>query len=91
MPRKRTTTTQAAGANGARAKSRLPKGLKNSDLVDYYTRLVQARTLDARVGGGLAARLRARSPHSMGEARSRCGAPGVALRVGPRGEPFWIS
>ena len=49
MPRKRTTTTQADGANGARAKTRLPKGLKNSDLVDYYTRLVQARSLDERI------------------------------------------
>ena len=49
MPRKRTTTTQAAGANGARAKTRLPKGLKNSDLVDYYTRLIQARSLDERI------------------------------------------
>ncbi len=49
MPRKRTTTTQAAGANGTRAKSRLPKGLKNADLVDYYTRLVQARSIDERI------------------------------------------
>ena len=49
MPRKRTTTTQADGSNGARAKTRLPKGLKNSDLVDYYTRLVQARSLDERI------------------------------------------
>ena len=49
MPRKRTTTTQAADANGARAKSRLPKGLKNADLVDYYTRLVQVRSIDERI------------------------------------------
>ena len=49
MPRKRTTTTQAAGASGARAKSRLPKGLKNADLVDYYTRLVQVRSIDERI------------------------------------------
>ena len=49
MPRKRTTTTQAAAANGARAKSRLPKGLKNADLVDYYTRLVQVRSIDERI------------------------------------------
>ncbi|PKB75850.1 MAG: hypothetical protein BZY85_07170 [SAR202 cluster bacterium MP-SAtl-SRR3965592-G1] len=27
----------------------MPKGLKNSDLVDYYTRLVQARSLDERI------------------------------------------
>ena len=49
MPRKRTTTSQAADANGARAKSRLPKGLKNADLVDYYTRLVQVRSIDERI------------------------------------------
>ena len=49
MPRKRTTTTQAADANGDRAKSRLPKGLKNADLVDYYTRLVQVRSIDERI------------------------------------------
>ena len=49
MPRKRTTTTQAADATGARAKSRLPKGLKNADLVDYYTRLVQVRSIDERI------------------------------------------
>jgi 2-oxoisovalerate dehydrogenase E1 component alpha subunit len=49
MPRKRTTTTQAADANGARAKSRLPKGLKNADLVDYYTRLIQVRSIDERI------------------------------------------
>ncbi len=49
MPRKRTTTTQAADANGARAKSPLPKGLKNADLVDYYTRLVQVRSIDERI------------------------------------------
>ena len=49
MPRKRTTTTQATDANGARAKSPLPKGLKNADLVDYYTRLVQVRSIDERI------------------------------------------
>ena len=49
MPRKRTTTTQAADANGDRAKSLLPKGLKNADLVDYYTRLVQVRSIDERI------------------------------------------
>jgi 2-oxoisovalerate dehydrogenase E1 component alpha subunit len=49
MPRKRTTTTQAADAKGARAKSPLPKGLKNADLVDYYTRLVQVRSIDERI------------------------------------------
>ena len=49
MPRKRTTTTQAADATGARAKSPLPKGLKNADLVDYYTRLVQVRSIDERI------------------------------------------
>ncbi|MBC8280612.1 MAG: thiamine pyrophosphate-dependent dehydrogenase E1 component subunit alpha [Chloroflexi bacterium] len=46
MPRKRTTGTQASGA---RSKSPLPKGLKNADLVDYYTRMVQARSLDERI------------------------------------------
>ena len=46
MPRKRTTSTQA---NGARSKSTLPKGLKNADLVDYYSRMVQARSLDERI------------------------------------------
>ena len=46
MPRKRTTTTQA---NRARSKSTLPKGLKNADLVDYYSRMVQARSLDERI------------------------------------------
>ena len=49
MPRKRTITTQAADAIGARAKSPLPKGLKNADLVDYYTRLVQVRSIDERI------------------------------------------
>ena len=49
MPRKRTTTTQAADAIGARAKSPLPKGLKNADLVEYYTRLVQVRSIDERI------------------------------------------
>ncbi len=46
MPRKRTTGTQASGA---RSKSPLPKGLKNADLVDFYTRMVQARSLDERI------------------------------------------
>ncbi len=46
MPRKRTTRTQA---NGTLSKSSLPKGLEASDLVDYYTRLVQARTIDERI------------------------------------------
>ena len=46
MPRKRTTSTQA---NRARSKSTLPKGLKNADLVDYYSRMVQARSLDERI------------------------------------------
>ena len=46
MPRKRTTSTQA---NRARSKSTLPKGLKNADLVDYYSRMVQARSLDDRI------------------------------------------
>ena len=46
MPRKRTTGTQAGGA---RSKSPLPKGLKNADLVDYYTRMIQARSLDERI------------------------------------------
>ena len=46
MPRKRTTGTQA---NRARSKSTLPKGLKNADLVDYYSRMVQARSLDERI------------------------------------------
>ncbi len=46
MPRKRTTGTQT---NRARSKSTLPKGLKNADLVDYYSRMVQARSLDERI------------------------------------------
>ena len=46
MPRQRTTSTQA---NRARSKSTLPKGLKNADLVDYYSRMVQARSLDERI------------------------------------------
>ena len=46
MPRKRTTSTQA---NRACSKSTLPKGLKNADLVDYYSRMVQARSLDERI------------------------------------------
>ena len=56
MPRNRTTsaqasksTTQESRANGTRTKSPLPKGLKTSDLVDYYTRMVQARSLDERI------------------------------------------
>ncbi len=51
MPRKRTTRTQANGANAtaSRSKPPLPKGLKTADLVDYYTRMVQARTLDERI------------------------------------------
>ncbi len=56
MPRKRTTRTQAdsatartSGTNRARTKPNLPKGLKVSDLVDYYTRMVQARSLDERI------------------------------------------
>ncbi len=47
MPRK--PTTRAAGANGARSKSALPKGLKAADLVDFYTRLIQARSIDERI------------------------------------------
>jgi len=46
MPRKRTTRAQA---NGTPSKSSLSKGLEASDLVDYYTRLVQARTIDERI------------------------------------------
>ena len=46
MPRKRTTGAQASGA---RSQSPLPKGLKKADLVDYYTRMVQARSLDERI------------------------------------------
>ena len=56
MPRNRTTsaqtskgTTQESRDNGTRTKSPLPKGLKTSDLVDYYTRMVQARSLDERI------------------------------------------
>ncbi len=51
MPRKRTTRTQANSANAtaARSKPTLPKGLKASDLVDYYTRMIQARSLDERI------------------------------------------
>ena len=56
MPRNRTTsaqaskgTTQESRVNGTRTKSPLPKGLKTSDLVDYYTRMVQARSLDERI------------------------------------------
>ena len=47
MPKK--PTTRAAGANGARSKSALPKGLKAADLVDIYTRLIQARSIDERI------------------------------------------
>ena len=46
MPRKRTTRAQG---NGTLSKSSLSKGLEASDLVDYYTRLVQARTIDERI------------------------------------------
>ena len=46
MPRKRTKRAQA---NGTLSKSSLSKGLEASDLVDYYTRLVQARTIDERI------------------------------------------
>ena len=51
MPRKRTTRAQASGgsATATRSKTILPKGLEAADLVDYYTRLVQARTLDERI------------------------------------------
>lgn len=51
MPRKRTTPTQSGGASAtaARSKPPLPKGLKAADLVDYYTRMVQARSLDERI------------------------------------------
>ena len=47
MPKK--PSTRAAGANGARSKSALPKGLKAADLVDIYTRLIQARSIDERI------------------------------------------
>ncbi|MDA1128414.1 MAG: thiamine pyrophosphate-dependent dehydrogenase E1 component subunit alpha [Chloroflexi bacterium] len=49
MPRKPTTRTRANSSNGANSQAKLPKGLKASDLVDYYTRLVQARSLDERI------------------------------------------
>ena len=51
MPRKRTTRTQADGATAtaARTTTALPKGLEVSDLVDYYTRMVQVRSLDERI------------------------------------------
>lgn len=49
MPRKRTNGAQATKSDGARSKSPLPKGLKSADLVDFYTRLVQARSLDERI------------------------------------------
>ena len=49
MPRKRTTRAQANSANAARSKPTLPKGLKDSDLVDFYTRMIQARSLDERI------------------------------------------
>ena len=51
MPRKRTTRTQADGATAtaARSTTALPKGLEVSDLVDYYTRMVQVRSLDERI------------------------------------------
>ena len=47
MPRKRTASS--ASATATRSKSTLPKGLKAADLVDFYTRMVQARTLDERI------------------------------------------
>ena len=47
MPKK--PRTRAAGANGARSKSALPKGLKAADLLDFYTRLIQARSIDERI------------------------------------------
>ena len=47
MPRKR--TANGTGATATRSKSTLPKGLKAADLVDFYTRMVQARTLDERI------------------------------------------
>ena len=47
MPRKRTAS--GASATATRSKSTLPKGLKAADLVDFYTRMVQARTLDERI------------------------------------------
>ncbi len=51
MPRKRTSSTQAnsGSATAARSKPTLPKGLKVSDLVDSYTRMVQARSIDERL------------------------------------------
>ncbi|HAA95879.1 MAG TPA: 2-oxoisovalerate dehydrogenase [Dehalococcoidia bacterium] len=48
MPRKRTARPQAGGTN-ASAKPKLPRGLKAADLVDIYTRMVQARSLDERI------------------------------------------
>ncbi len=51
MPRKRTARTQAntATATAARSKPTLPKGLKDSDLVDFYTRIIKARSMDERI------------------------------------------
>lgn len=51
MAKKRTARPQANGASAtsARSKLQLPKGLKAADLVDYYTRMVQARSLDERI------------------------------------------
>ena len=51
MARKRTTRTQPGGgaATVARAKLPLPEGLETADLVDYYTRMVQVRSLDERI------------------------------------------
>jgi len=51
MPRKRTTGAKTGGANSTatRSSSTLPKGLKNADLVDFYTRMIQARSLDERI------------------------------------------
>jgi 2-oxoisovalerate dehydrogenase E1 component alpha subunit len=48
MPRKRTTGTEVNGKD-APSNRPLPEGLKAADLVDYYTRMVQARTLDERI------------------------------------------
>ncbi|MDA0265216.1 MAG: thiamine pyrophosphate-dependent dehydrogenase E1 component subunit alpha [Chloroflexi bacterium] len=49
MPSKRTTRAQAASATAAGSQAPLPKGLKKADLVDFYGRMVQARSLDERI------------------------------------------
>ncbi|SUZ91928.1 uncharacterized protein METZ01_LOCUS44782 [marine metagenome] len=51
MPRNRTTRAQVSGgsATAKRPKAKLPKGLEAADLVDYYTRLIQVRSLDERI------------------------------------------